>query len=90
MQTRIAHNAVAATTRQPSVHSPAGGRGQQMRGGQQAWGVCAELQVKDPGAPPLQLLLLIVILGEVFQDWGARSVERGLPGQGRGERPLCR
>ena len=84
MQTCTARDAVAATTRQPSAHSPAGG------GGQQAWGVCAELQVKDPGAPPLQLLLLIVILREVFQDWGARSAERGLPGQGRGERPLCR
>lgn len=84
MQTRMTHDAVAATMRRPSAHSPARG------GGQQTWGVCAELQVKDPGAPPLQLLLLIIILREVFKDWGARSVERGLPGQGRGERPLCR
>lgn len=84
MQTRETHDAVAATTRQPCAHSPAGG------GGQQTWGVCAELQVKDPGAPPLQLLLLIIVLREVFKDWRARSVERGLPGQGRGERPLCR
>lgn len=50
--------------------------------------VCAELQVKDPGAPPLQPLLLIVILRKVFKDWGARSIERGLPGQGHGEHLL--
>lgn len=84
MQMRATHDAVAATTRQPGAHSPAGG------GGQQTWGVRAELQVKDPGAPPLQLLLLIIVLREVLKDWRARSVERGLPGQGRGEHPLCR
>lgn len=72
------HNKAAST------HSPAG------RGRQQTRRVCAELQVKDPRAPPLQSLLFVIILRKVFKDWGASSTERGLPGMGHGEYPLRR
>lgn len=50
--------------------------------------VSAELQVNDPGAPPLHPLLFVVILREVLKHGGARRAERSLLRQGHGERPL--
>lgn len=58
------HTARAPPTKaeaEAEAHSP-------VRGGQQMTGVCTELQVKDPGASPLQPLLFIIILRKVFKD----------------------